>query len=127
MAFNNGSKDIGLAEDFLTKKLFPWIENVPDYYDVTEAYALFGNIKKKIRRKRQEISEAEEEVTLKVDRPRSNEAKVEKLQATKLLKRELAELEATHDELEQKIKYIEYKKSMFSSALYASKMKIDIA
>jgi hypothetical protein len=111
----------------LQTKLNVWLLNPPDYYDVTEAYTEYGRLRAAIKRKEREISRAEDIITIEIDKPRSNEAKVAKLTATATLRDELSELEAEYAIIEAQIKVLEFMKSMFSAATYSTKVRTDYA
>lgn len=104
------------VENTLSQKLEPWVNNPPDYKMMVETYKQYGRLKATITRKKREIERAEEQVTIEVDRPRSNEAKVAKLNATSTLKDELTEIEAELAECEADVKALEFMKSMFASS-----------
>lgn len=109
-------------DSILLKKLDPWANNPPSYYEMKEAYDSYGKLKAAIKRKERDISRAEESVTAEIDRPRSNEAKKAKLIATATMKDDLAELEAEFAIVESEVKALEFLKTMFQAATYRTKM-----
>lgn len=113
------------ADMTIAKKLEPWINNPPDYYEVIEAYKEMGRINAAIKRKQREISRAEENVTAEIDRPRSNDAKKAKLAATVTLKDELADLEADFAIVEAQVKALEFMKVMFNASNYRTRLAVD--
>jgi hypothetical protein len=108
--------------DMLLQKLEPWVNNPPNYYEMKESYDAYGKLRAAIKRKEREIARAEESVTIDNDKPRSNEAKKAKLNATATLKDELAELEAELAIVESEVKALEFLKTMFQAATYRTKM-----
>ena len=113
------------ADMTIAKKLEPWINNPPDYYEMIEAYKEMGRINAAIKRKQREISRAEENVTAEIDRPRSNDAKKAKLAATVTLKDELADLEADFAIVEAQVKALEFMKVMFNASNYRTRLAVD--
>lgn len=113
------------ADMTIAKKLEPWINNPPDYYEMIEAYKEMGRINAAIKRKQREISRAEENVTAEIDRPRSNDAKKAKLAATVTLKDELADLEADFAIVEAQVKALEFMKVMFNASNYRTRLATD--
>jgi hypothetical protein len=112
---------------FLPKnKVNEWIENVPDYHDMTECYAMLGKLKAEHILLKREIERVEEQVSIEADKPRSNEARAKRLQATVLLKDKLADSEANLVQWEMHAKSLEYKKSMFASAAYTTKIRLEV-
>jgi hypothetical protein len=106
--------------------LTDWMTNVPDYYDVTKAYEQLGALKSKIIMTKREIERVEEESLATEDKPRSNEARSRKVAATSNLKDTLAHFEAELAKAEAKVKTLEYRKSMFSSATYSQKLRLEV-
>lgn len=102
-----------------------WIDNVPDYYDMTSAYENLAKIKAQIIRVKRSIERVEEQIAVDADRPRSNETRQKRLQATQTLKDELAEYESALAYAESSVKILEYKKSMFASVSYATKLRFE--
>ncbi len=121
-----GSRLRSDAKQTLEERLDPWLKNPPDYYDVTESYRVKGLLESSIKLKEREIARAEELVTIDQDRPRSNEAKKAKLEATSKLKDELAELQSQHAIIDSEVKALEFRLKMFSAATYSTKVRFDI-
>lgn len=107
-------------------KISDWVTNVPDYYDMTTAYAYLGELRAKVIRLKREIERVEEQVAIQNERPRSNQARAERLQATALLKDTLADAEAETAIQEALIKSLEYRKAMFASATYSAKLRFEV-
>lgn len=107
-------------------KIHEWIDNVPDYYDMTSAYKSLGELRAQIIRLKREIERVEEQVSIEEERPRSNEARSRRLQATSVLKDSLADTEAKAAVQETVVKSLEYRKSMFSSAAYTAKLRLEV-
>jgi len=115
------------AENILARRLNPWLNNgIPDYYDVQTAYTKQGRLNAEIKKKQREINRAEETIIESIDKPRSNEARKAKLHATTTLKDELSELEALLAVVDAEVKLLEFQKSMFSSAIYRTKIATDL-
>lgn len=110
------------ADTIIAQKLNPWLNQPPDYYDTEQAYKELGRLNAAVKRKQREITRAEEQVMEEQTKPRSNEARKAKLHATTTLKDELAVLEQELAIIEADIKLLEFKKSMFSSAIYRTRM-----
>lgn len=112
---------------FLPKnKVNEWLDNVPDYHDMTECYKHLGVCKSEIILLKREIERAEEQVSIEADKPRSNEARSKRLQATTVLKDKLADCEANVIQWEMHAKSLEYRKSMFASAAYTTKIRLEV-
>ena len=109
----------------LQSKLEPWINNPPDYTEMTTAYKSQGRLNSAIRLKQREIARAEDLVTGEQDKPRSNEAKKAKLFATSTLKDQLAELESELAIIDSEIKALEFMKVMFNAANYRTRLSMD--
>jgi hypothetical protein len=107
-------------------KVSDWVSNVPDYYDMTAAYSLYGELKAQVIRLKREIERVEEQVAIQNERPRSNQARAERLQATSVLKDALADAEAQTAVQESVIKSLEYRKAMFASATYSAKLRFEV-
>lgn len=107
-------------------KIHEWIDNVPDYYDMTKAYERLGELRAQTIRLKREIERVEEQVSIEEERPRSNEARSRRLQATSVLKDSLADIEAQTAVQETLVKSLEYRKSMFSSAAYTAKLRLEV-
>lgn len=119
------TEDIKLQEE-LSRRLSGWINNPPDYYDTSETYQKIGELKAAIIRKKGAINRAEKLALMEEDRPRSNEAKKRKVDATLHLEDELVELEATLVVYEAKAKQIDTAKSMYVASTYALKATMSI-
>jgi hypothetical protein len=102
-----------------------WVQNSPDYYEVTQAYKGYGRLKQMIILKERDIERIEQQIAVEEDKPRSNVARSRKIQETSSLLDELAELKAQFAEHEAYVKSLEYHKSMFASAAYTIKMRFD--
>jgi hypothetical protein len=112
---------------FLPKnKVNEWLENVPDYHDMTECYATLGRLKAEIILLKREIERVEEQVSIEADKPRSNETRSKRLQATAILKDKLADCEANISQWEMHAKSLEFHKSMFASAAYTTKIRLEV-
>jgi len=115
------------VSDALHKSLDPWLNSIPDLYDVTESYKEQGRLKAAITRKKRDISRAENIIIVEQDKPRSNEAKKAKLNATSLLEDELSELEAELAVIDAHVKTLEFMKGMLQAATYRAKMSMEYA
>jgi hypothetical protein len=102
-----------------------WVQNCPDYYEVTQAYKGFGRLKQLIILKERDIERIEQQIAVEEDKPRSNVARSRKISETSTLLDELAELKAQFAEHEAYVKSLEYAKSMFASSAYTIKMRFD--
>ena len=102
-----------------------WVQNCPDYYEVTQAYRGFGRLKQLIILKERDIERIEQQIAVEEDKPRSNVARSRKISETSALLDELAELKAQFAEHEAYVKSLEYSKSMFASSAYTIKMRFD--
>lgn len=111
--------------DTLLEKLEPWANNPPDYEEMNTTYREYGRLRAAIKRKERQISRAEESVTIDNDKPRSNDAKKAKLNATASLKDELSELEAEYAIVEAEVKALEFLKTMFQAATFRVKQVYD--
>jgi chromosome segregation ATPase len=107
--------------DPVQAKLNDWLGKVPDYYEVVEAYENYGELKAQIVLVKRQIGKALE--SLDIEKPRSNEAKKKKDKATAELNDTLADLEARLARVEAQVKRLEYIKTMFNAASYATKIK----
>lgn len=110
------------VETALAKKLEPWINNPPEYIVMIETYKQHGRLKSQIRLKKRDIERAEEQVTAEQDKPRSNDAKKAKLEATAKLKDHLAVLEAELEIIESEVKALEFMKTMFNASNYRTRL-----
>lgn len=116
------------ANQVLVSRLNPWLNGgIPDYYDVQKAYKELGRLQAAVKRKQREITRAEETVVSEQDKPRSNDARRAKLSATSALKDQLSELEADLAIVETEVKALDFARSMFSSAVYRTKLMMDFA
>jgi len=102
-----------------------WVQNCPDYYEVTQAYKGYGRLKQLIILKERDIERIEHSIAVEEDKPRSNVARSRKIQETSALLDELAELKAQFAEHEAFVKSLEFAKSMFASSAYTIKMRFD--
>ena len=102
-----------------------WVQNCPDYYEVTQAYKGFGRLKQLIILTERDIERIEQQIAVEEDKPRSNVARSRKISETSTLLDELAELKAQFAEHEAYVKSLEYAKSMFASSAYTIKMRFD--
>jgi DNA repair exonuclease SbcCD ATPase subunit len=112
-----------VIEDGLAKALDPWMNTVPDFYDMNSTYKELGRLNAAIRRKKRAIEKIEETIAAETDRPRSNEARINKIHATETLKDELCDLEAQKEEIETTVKAMEFHKTMFNAANFRSRME----
>ena len=119
---NNGLHKV--IENALAESLDPWLNNVPDFYDMTRLYKRLGQLNAYIRRKKRAIEKVEETIAAETDKPRSNEARINKIQATAALKDELCDYEAEKEVVEAEIKAMEFHKTMFNAAGYRMKMEL---
>lgn len=111
----------------LQQKLEVWVNNPPDFDEMHTMYKEFGRLKALIKRKEREITRVEDGITAEIDKPRSNEAKKAKLNATTRLKDDLAELEAEYAIIESEVKALEFMRSMFNAANYRMRLLHDFA
>lgn len=114
-------------DEIIQVKLGPWVNNPPDFHDMTEAYDTYASLRSQIIQKKRDIERVEDEVTSEEDKPRSNEARKKRLHATVQLKDQLADLEAAFAFAESTIKKLEYRKDMFKSANYKLARQYDVA
>lgn len=119
-------KKIPNTMDDVLLKLVGWYKNPPDFSETELAYKKLGQLNASITKKKREIEAKEEAVTMESDKPTSNAAKQKKLQSTAQLRNELAELQAQKDIQESEVKFIEFRKTMFQSSIYASKVKLEL-
>lgn len=106
----------------IRNKLEHWVNNVPDYYELKEAYTIAANIRKDIIAIKRQIERAEELVAIEENAPRSNDARKRRLQATMQLKDQLAEKEQELEIVEARVKFGEINVRMFNPAMYRKKM-----
>jgi predicted nucleic acid-binding Zn-ribbon protein len=116
MAFGDKTRDP------IIEKLDPFLNNVPDYDEVKALYKKQGRLKSSIRLLQREIQRTEEEVNRQYDKPRSNDTRRVKDNATSHLNDKLAELEAELAIIDSDVKAMEYFKSMFQAAVFRAKM-----
>ncbi len=105
----------------LYNKLDPWLRNPPDYEDVATTYKRRGVLKAKRERLLREISRVEDEVVLDSNNPRSNTTRIAKLEATKRLRDELAEISAEIEINDSDVKLLEYRRDMYKVASFQQK------
>lgn len=110
----------------MTSRAIDWLENPPDYYDMTTAYQRLGELRAQVIKLKREIERIEEQVSIAEERPRSNEARSRRLQATSILKDSLADTEAETAIQEAVIKSLEYRKSMYASVAYTTKLRLEV-
>jgi len=110
------------VETALHRKLEVWINNPPEYDVMIETYKQHGRLKAKIRLIKREIERIEENITVLIDKPRSNEAKKAKLDATVSLKDALADSEAELELVDSEIKALEFMKVMFNASNYRTRL-----
>lgn len=123
MGLLNGDKS---PNDIIVERLNGWLNNPPDFYDVSEVYDKLADLKQRARLTKRQIAKHEAEIDMEEDRPRSNEVKKRKIGATQHLVDGLALLEADIEYYEMKAKKLEYMRSMFASSTYALKARTDI-
>lgn len=112
--------------DQINNKLDPWLRNPPDFDDVSSAYKKRGLLKARKERLLREISRAEDDVVLDSNNPRSNTTRIAKLEATKPLRDELAEICAEIEINDSDVKLLEYRRDMLKIANYQLKNTMDI-
>lgn len=112
--------------DQINAKIDPWLRNPPDYTEVSETYKKRGLLKARKERLLREISRLEDDVVLESDNPRSNTTRIAKLQATKPLRDELAEITAEIEINDSDVKLLEYRRDMFKVANYQLKNTLDL-
>lgn len=110
----------------MTSRVSDWLENPPDYYDMTNAYQRLGELRARVIKLKREIERVEEQVSIEAERPRSNEARSRRLQATSILKDSLADFEAETAIQETLVKSLEYRKSMYASMAYTTKLRLEV-
>ncbi len=110
------------VSDKIRDKVSVWLNNPPDYHDVQEAYKQLGNQRKQIRLMKRDIEIEEDRIKSEADKPRSNDTKAEIFKATARLRNILANYEADLEEMETRVKFLEYAKSMYASASYQSRI-----
>jgi hypothetical protein len=115
------------VKDAVFKKLDKWLQNPPDYHDVAEAYSQRGKLQSEKVAIVRTIESVEDEILSdENNKPRSNETRIKKLAATKNQRDYLAHIEQQIAENDALCKWLEFKKSMFSSAMYRVKMQMDL-
>lgn len=105
-------------DDPVLRKLFSWIENVPDFYEVDSLQKERKRILQSILALRKDIDKAENAVILESDSPRSNDTRKAKLRATQQLTETLLTLEQQLAGLDIDLDVINKRISMFQSASY---------
>jgi hypothetical protein len=110
----------------MTLRVSDWLENPPDYYDMTATYQRLGELRAKVIKLKREIERIEEQVSIEAERPRSNEARSRRLQATSVLKDSLSDFEAEAAIQETLVKSLEYRKSMYASIAYTTKLRLEV-
>ena len=114
------------VDEVLKNSLEPWLNNVPDYYDVEKIYRQQGKLNSEIRKLKREIERKEEAIIVDIDKPRSNDARKAKLAATVELKDRLVGIESQLAIVDAEAKLIEIKIKMFNAANYRTKVAYDI-
>lgn len=110
----------------MTSRINEWLENPPDYYDMTSTYKRLGELRAQVIKLKREIERIEEQVSIEAERPRSNETRSRRLQATTVLKDSLADIEAETAIQETLVKSLEYRKSMYASMAYTTKLRLEV-
>lgn len=123
MGLLNGDKT---PDDIIVERINGWLNNPPDFFDVSAVYDTLADLKRKARTLRGDIKRIENEVAKTVDKPRSNEARIAKVEATEQLEETLTLVEADIEYYEMKAKKLEYMRSMFASSSYALKARLEI-
>ena len=113
----------GVIENTISKQLEPWVNNPPAYETMIETYKKQGRLKAAIVRLKREIQRIEDQVSVDIDKPRSNEAKKAKLEATAEEKDKLSELEAELEIVDTDVKILEFQKTMFNAANYRMRLQ----
>ena len=113
------------ASDVIRSKLSEWLNNVPEFDTVRDTYKQLGYIRRQIKLLARDINLAEEKVISNADKPRSNDTRKEKLEATRIMKNKLANYEAEESELEMIVKFMEFHRGMYASASYQSRELYD--
>lgn len=124
MAFGDSTDNEIVSAVF--KKLDKWLNQPPDYDDVERAYNLRGRLQARRINLLRVIERAEDEAVLEHGKPRSNEARILKMNATKELRDELANLDAELALAENDCKLLEFRKAMFSAAVFRTKIQLDM-
>lgn len=113
----------GVIDNTINKQLEPWINNPPAYEDMVDTYKELGRTKAAIIKQKREIQRIEDQVSIDIDKPRSNEAKKAKLEATSVERDVLAELEARLEIIDADVKILEFKKTMFNAANFRMRLQ----
>ncbi len=112
--------------DTIAHKLDPWLRNPPDFDDVNSAYKRRGLLKAEKERLQRQINRVEDGVVLETDKPRSNTTRIAKLEATKELRDQLAELSAQIEIADNDVKLLEFRLGMYKVASYQQKQAFDL-
>lgn len=120
-----GSRKDGMQEimNDIKNKLDFWLNNPPDYHDMHDVYTRYGKLRGKITLLKRRIQRTEEIIMEDIEKPRSNEAKKMKINATAQMLDTLAGYESELCELEAEIKILEFQKTMFNAATFRSRME----
>ena len=114
------------VKDAVFAKLDKWLNEPPDFHDVDEAYKERGKLQSERIKLLRAIEQIEDDVVLEHGKPRSNEARILKLTHTRTLRDALAILEADIAENDSRCKLLEFRRSMFSAAIYRTKISMDL-
>jgi hypothetical protein len=93
---------------------------------MTSTYKRLGELRAQVIKLKREIERVEEQVSIEAERPRSNETRSRRLQATTVLKDSLADIEAETAIQETLVKSLEYRKSMYASMAYTTKLRLEV-
>lgn len=118
MAFGTKATEMVESQAIIVKKYTDWVENIPEFYETQALFMQLAEYKKLARQLRKEIKQKEDQVITEQDKPRSNEAKIAKIEATKELTDQLADIEAELEKLEVLARFVEIQKTMFQQSSY---------
>ncbi len=99
-------------------KLAKWVAHLPDYDDMVPIVDRLSQLEDIIRRKRREIEKADEAALAQSGKPRSNETRLARNEATSLLKDELAALEGEHSKLKWVFDFQKLTKDVVNIMIY---------
>jgi hypothetical protein len=116
-----------LQEDPVLKKLYSWIENVPDFYEVQELQNKRKLVYQSILSLRRSIEAKERTVIINSDAPRSNAARKQKLIDTQEDHETLLQLEQELAGLDIDLDLINKRISMFQSASFVFTQRSKLA
>jgi hypothetical protein len=114
------------VSETIYNKLDPWLRNPPDYEDVSSTYKERGRLNAQRSKLLREIDRVEDDVVIENNNPRSNATRILKLEATKQLRDQLAELEAKIAINDSEVKLLEYRRDMYKVASYQLKVTMDL-